>query len=119
MKSDEKLSLGQRIADRAMDAFFSWYFILSFVVTFTFWVVINSFKKLLHPFDPFPYILLNLALSFLAAIQAPLIGISQKRRDEKSAQIDEGDYNLDAETNTKIKELEQKITEIHEVITKK
>jgi uncharacterized membrane protein len=67
---DEQLSLGDRIADRMADVAGSWAFIVSFLAVLMFWIVLNSIQLLSHTFDPFPYILLNLVLSCVAAIQA-------------------------------------------------
>lgn len=94
----EKLSLGDRMADKLADIAGSWKFIIAFAVILFFWIYMNIslFKS---PFDPYPFILLNLVLSCIAAIQAPIIMMSQNRQEDKDRQRAENDYkvNLKAE----------------------
>ncbi len=80
---DEDLSFGQRIADKVAEFGGSWAFIISFSIFIIFWVIINVWILVARPFDPYPFILLNLFLSTLAAIQAPVIMMSQNRQEEK------------------------------------
>lgn len=77
---DENLSFGDKIADTVANLAGSWGFILSFVVILLLWIVINSVLLITPHFDPYPFILLNLALSCIAALQAPVIMMSQKRQ---------------------------------------
>jgi len=79
----ERLSLGDRMSDRLADTAGSWGFIGFFAVFMAFWIGINSVQFLFKPFDHYPYILLNLMLSCLAAIQAPVIMMSQNRQEAK------------------------------------
>ena len=79
----QKLTLGQRAADSVARFGGSWAFIITFTVVVIAWMVINSYFLLKKPFDPFPFILLNLVLSCLAAIQAPVILMSQNRQAER------------------------------------
>lgn len=80
-----------RISDRIAEIGGSWTFILSFVIVLFGWIIINSYILINKPFDPFPFILLNLVLSCLAAIQAPVILMAQNRaskRDQARAELD-------------------------------
>jgi hypothetical protein len=76
---DRQLTVGERLSDRIAEFGGSWRFIFSFSFVFLFWIVINSLALIWKPFDPFPFILLNLILSCLAAIQAPVIMMSAIR----------------------------------------
>ncbi len=80
---DRHLTFGQRLADRVAEFGGSWTFILAFGSVLVLWIGINSVALLRRPFDPYPYILLNLVLSCLAAIQAPIIMMSQNRQEAK------------------------------------
>ena len=108
---EDELGLGQRIADRVSGFVGSWGFILLFVALMTAWVVYNSFL-LLAPeniFDPYPYILLNLGLSTLAAVQAPFIMMSQNRQAEKDKIKVDANYEVSLKTDLEITRLHQKI----------
>ncbi|HIH38491.1 TPA: DUF1003 domain-containing protein [Candidatus Woesearchaeota archaeon] len=80
---DEHWTIGQRIADRVANFGGSWPFIILFVVFFIVWIALNIIILKKEPFDPFPFILLNLLLSCLASLQAPIIMMSQNRQAEK------------------------------------
>lgn len=80
---DEARSFGQRLADRVASFGGSWFFISIFGGVLLLWIVVNSQVLISRPFDPYPYILLNLVLSCLAAIQAPIIMMSQNRQEAK------------------------------------
>ena len=77
------LTFGQRLSDRLATLAGSWSFIMLFGAVMLMWIVINSAALLIRPFDPYPFILLNLALSCLAAIQAPIIMMSQGRQEAR------------------------------------
>ena len=77
---DEKLTIGQKLSDKMAVYGGSWRFIISFTVVLIIWISVNSYILLTKPFDPFPFILLNLVLSCIAAIQAPIIMMSQNRQ---------------------------------------
>jgi CRP/FNR family cyclic AMP-dependent transcriptional regulator len=96
-EQEENLTLGQRIADRVADFGGSWPFIILFSVIMTVWMVVNVAS--VANFDPYPFILLNLALSSVAALQAPIIMMSQNRQSTKDKLLAENDYqvNLKAE----------------------
>jgi uncharacterized membrane protein len=96
-EQEESLTFGQRIADRVAKFGGSWPFIIIFGVVMTFWMSINVIR--MASFDPYPFILLNLALSSVAALQAPIIMMSQNRQSTKDKLLAENDYqvNLKAE----------------------
>ena len=79
----QKLSFGQRAADAVAEFGGSWTFIIMFMVFLVIWMILNSYFLLKRPFDPYPFILLNLVLSCLAALQAPIILMSQNRQAER------------------------------------
>ena len=101
--ADERLTLGQKIADKVAAAMGSWRFIIIQASILAIWIVINTIQLLIKPFDPYPYILLNLALSFQAAFAAPFIMISQNRQAEKDRLMAESDYhcNVKGEEETR------------------
>ena len=105
----KKLKPGERIADKIAAYGGSWKFIITFAVILFIWIVINSTILLLKPFDPFPFILLNLVLSCLAAIQAPVIMMSQNRQEAKDRARSEHDYQINLKAELEIRNLHQKI----------
>ena len=105
----EKLKPGERIADKIATYGGSWKFIISFAIVLTIWIIINSVVLLLKPFDPYPFILLNLVLSCLAAIQAPVIMMSQNRQEAKDRARSEHDYQINLKAELEIRNLQQKI----------
>ncbi len=104
-----KLTVGQRIADKVADFGGSWKFIIIFLLTMFAWMVVNSYLLIKHPFDPYPYILLNLALSCLAAIQAPIIMMSQNRQEDKDRARSIQDYKINLKTELELRLLHQKM----------
>jgi uncharacterized membrane protein len=106
---EEKLKLGDRLADKIAAYGGSWKFIISFAIVLTIWIIINSVVLLLKPFDPYPFILLNLVLSCLAAIQAPVIMMSQNRQEAKDRARSEHDYQINLKAELEIRNLHQKI----------
>lgn len=106
---EEKLKLGDRLADKIAAYGGSWKFIITFAAILTIWIMINSVVLLLRPFDPFPFILLNLVLSCLAAIQAPVIMMSQNRQEAKDRARSEHDYQINLKAELEIRNLHQKI----------
>jgi uncharacterized membrane protein len=105
----EKLTLGQRVADRIAVFGGSWTFIISFFSFIVGWVGLNIFILASRPFDPYPFILLNLLLSCLAAIQAPIIMMSQNRQEQKDRQRSEHDYKINLKAELEIRLLHEKI----------
>ena len=107
----EKYTLGQRAADAIAKFAGSWAFIFSFTGVLILWMVANTLLAA-KAFDPFPFILLNLVLSCVAAIQAPLIMMSQNRQEEKDRRRAENDYKVNLKTEIMIEDLYDKINAI-------
>jgi len=103
------LTPAQRIADKIAGFGGSWTFILSFFLFLLLWMAINVFVLVKRPFDPFPFILLNLILSCLAAIQAPVIMMSQNRKEEKDRKRSQNDYKVNLKAELEIKLLHEKV----------
>jgi uncharacterized membrane protein len=103
------LTPGQRLADRIAAVGGSWRFITGFVVVLFVWISINSIALLSRPFDPYPYILLNLVLSCLAAIQAPVIMMSQNRQESRDRLHAMRDYQVNLKAELEIRHLHQKL----------
>jgi uncharacterized membrane protein len=92
----------------------SWRFISLFIAVMVIWIIINTIALLSKPFDPFPYILLNLVLSCLAAIQAPIIMMSQNRQEAKDRLRAEFDYRVNLKAELEIRQLHDKIDHLLE-----
>jgi len=109
--SDEKqiLTTGQRIADKVASFGGSWTFIISFGVFIFIWIFINIFWLINKGFDPYPFILLNLILSCLASLQAPVIMMSQNRQEEKDRDRSKKDYMINLKSELEIRTLHEKI----------
>lgn len=107
----EKYTVGQRAADRIAKFAGSWAFIFSFTAVLILWMVGNVLLAK-HAFDPYPFILLNLVLSCVAAIQAPLIMMSQNRQEEKDRRRAENDYKVNLKTEIMIEDLYDKVNAI-------
>ena len=103
------LTTGQKLADKIAIFGGSWTFIFTFFSFILFWMSINIWILATRPFDPFPFILLNLILSCLAAIQAPIIMMSQNRQEQKDRQRGEHDYKINLKAELEIKLLSEKI----------
>ena len=108
----EEESLGQRVADRVALFGGSWAFIGLFAATLFAWMLFNAEEQ--RPFDPYPFILLNLLLSCLAAIQAPIILMSQNRQSEKDRRHAQADYAVNLKSEVEILALHAKIDELRE-----
>lgn len=106
---ESELTFGQRIADKVATFSGSWIFIIAFFSFILIWMLINIWFLATKPFDPYPFILLNLLLSCLAAIQAPIIMMSQNRQDQKDRQRGEHDYKINLKAELEIKLLSEKI----------
>ena len=106
---DSKLTIGQRLSDRIAQFGGSWTFILLFACILVVWVVVNSVAIVLKPFDPYPYILLNLILSCLAAMQAPIIMMSQNRQEAKDRARAAHDYQVNLKAELEIRQVHQKL----------
>ena len=110
-KEKEKYTLGQRAADTIAKFAGSWAFIFSFAGVLILWMVVNAILAT-KAFDPYPFILLNLVLSCVAAIQAPLIMMSQNRQEEKDRHRAENDYKVNLKTEIMIEDLYDKVNSI-------
>ena len=110
-KEKEKYTIGQRAADTIAKFAGSWAFIFSFAGVLILWMVINAILAA-KAFDPYPFILLNLVLSCVAAIQAPLIMMSQNRQEAKDRRRAENDYKVNLKTEIMIEALYDKVNAI-------
>ena len=117
----EQLSFGQRLADKISSFGGSWTFIIIFLTVLVSWMAINSFFLVSpkEPFDPYPYILLNLMLSSIAALQAPIIMMSQNRNTAKDRLDITENYKVSLKTDLEITRLHQKIDELMKIISAK
>lgn len=104
-----KLSFGERLSDKIASFGGSWQFIIIFGGILFSWILLNSIVLLKKPFDPYPFILLNLVLSTLAALQAPIIMMSQNRQEAKDRSRSEHDYQINLKAELEIRTLHQKI----------
>lgn len=106
--TEDNLTYGQRLADRIASFGGSWTFILSFFFVLFCWICTNIYF-LSQPFDPYPFILLNLILSCLASLQAPVIMMSQNRQEEKDRERSKHDYQVNLKAELEIRMLHEKI----------
>jgi len=106
---ESQFTFGQRLSDTLARFGGSWTFILFFAAVLLAWVTVNSLSLLSRPFDPYPYILLNLVLSCLAAMQAPIIMMSQNRQEEKDRLRAMHDYQINLKAELEIRHLHEKI----------
>lgn len=102
-------SFGERAADRVAAFGGSWTFIIVFTAVLISWMTLNVIGLLAHPFDPYPFILLNLVLSSLAALQAPVIMMSQRRQETKDRLRAENDYRINLKAELEIRQLHEKL----------
>jgi CRP/FNR family cyclic AMP-dependent transcriptional regulator len=109
---EEKETIGERVADAVARFGGSWKFIISFSIVLATYILINSLLQ--KPWDPYPFILLNLFLSTLAAIQAPVIMMSQNRQDAKDRLRGELDYRVNLKAETEVAQVMRKLGEIQE-----
>lgn len=109
LNQKEAMRLGDRLSDNIAIFGGSWKFIISFFVILAVWILINSQMLLKKPFDPYPFILLNLILSCTAAIQAPIIMMSQNRQEKKDRIRSENDYKVNLKAEIEIRTLHEKV----------
>jgi uncharacterized membrane protein len=109
----EQLTFGQRVSDKLADVAGSWRFIFSFGLVLGGWVLLNT-VVLIHHWDKYPYILLNLFLSMLAAIQAPVIMMSQNRQEDRDRIRAENDYEVNLKAELEVQELNKKLDGLRE-----
>ena len=105
----EVLTRGQKISDKVARFGGSWRFIILFGIVLTAWVIFNAIAVGYFKFDPYPFILMNLILSCIAALQAPIIMMSQNREEEKDRMRSENDYLINLKAEMQIRSLNQKI----------
>lgn len=113
-----KESFGQRASDRLSSLAGSWTFVIGFTLLLLVWITVNTVLAA-KSFDPYPFILLNLVLSCVSAIQAPLIMMSQKRQDEKDRRRSENDYKINLKCEILLKNMHYKLDRIIECIDEK
>ena len=112
----QNITRGQKIADNIAKFVGSWYFIITFVILLISWMIYNQFSK--NSLDPYPFILLNLILSCLSALQAPIIMMSQNRQEQIDRQRNENDYKVNLKTEIIIQDLHNKLDIILEELEK-
>ncbi|MBM3171341.1 MAG: DUF1003 domain-containing protein [Bacteroidetes bacterium] len=106
---DAKLTLGQRVADKVASFGGSWTFIISFFLFIVLWIAVNILMLASNPFDRYPFILLNLLLSCLAAIQAPIIMMSQNRQESKDRARAKKDLEINLKAESEINMVNNKL----------
>jgi uncharacterized membrane protein len=116
VEEEDRLTFGQRIADKVASFGGSWTFIIIFGVILAIWVIFNSTALLAKHFDPYPYILLNLFLSMIASIQAPVIMMSQNRQSAKDRLKSDLDYEVNLKAELEVAHLHRKVDHIYERI---
>jgi len=112
LEFEQQLTFGERMADRIAEFGGSWRFVIGFLVIVVVWVVVNAVVLLWRPFDPYPFILLNLVLSCLAALQAPVILMSQNRQEAKDRLRGEHDYRVNLKAELEIRLLHTKLDQL-------
>ena len=106
---DKKLTFGEKLADKIANFGGSWTFIIIFIGLLIMWIILNSMHLLGKNFDPYPFILLNLILSCIAAIQAPVIMMSQNRMEAKDRLRAKNDYLVNLKAELEIRNLNERI----------
>lgn len=107
--NDNKISFAQRLSDKVASFGGSWKFIILFGIVLSAWIVFNTVSLIKYRFDPYPFILMNLILSCIAAMQAPIIMMSQNRQEEKDRQRAKQDYMINLKSELEIRLLHEKI----------
>jgi uncharacterized membrane protein len=106
---EKKLTFGERLSDHIAEFGGSWKFLITFGAVLLIWIAINGVILVTHAFDPYPFILLNLILSCLAAVQAPIIMMSQNRAEARDRLRAENDYKVNLKAELEIRHLHEKI----------
>lgn len=122
VESDDEATFGQKVSDKVADFGGSWIFIIGFMFFLFFWVILNTVFWHTKPVDPYPFIFLNLLLSCVAALQAPIIMMSQNRQEEKDRRRARSDYMINLKAEMEIRNLHDKIDlfqKTHEELIKK
>lgn len=113
MRNDKKpLNFGEKLSDKIAQFGGSWWFIITFVSFIFLWIITNLLLN--NPFDVYPFILLNLMLSCLAAVQAPLIMMSQNRQEAKDRKHNQENHALNRKAEKEIRELSKQIKSLHD-----
>lgn len=105
----ETISRGQKLSDKVARFGGSWWFIILFIVLLIAWITFNTVAVKFYKFDPYPFILMNLILSCVAALQAPIIMMSQNRQEEKDRKRSENDYLINLKAEMQIRSLHKKM----------
>lgn len=116
---DEPMTLGDQLADKIAIVGGSWTFIICFCLVMFVWITLNVCGAMEKPFDPYPFILLNLVLSCLAALQAPIIMMSQNRQAKKDRAEALADFETNVEAEKEIRNLHLKIDELMKMVKAK
>ena len=106
---ERRLTFGERLSDHIAEFGGSWKFLITFGAVLLIWIAINGVLLVTHAFDPYPFILLNLILSCLAAVQAPIIMMSQNRAEARDRLRAENDYKVNLKAELEIRHLHEKI----------
>jgi uncharacterized membrane protein len=106
---EEIMTKGQKISDKVASFGGSWKFIILFGVILFLWILFNTLTLKNLEFDPYPFILMNLILSCIAALQAPIIMMSQNRQEEKDRKRSENDYLINLKSELELRSLHQKV----------
>lgn len=109
VENDDDATFGQKISDKVADFGGSWTFIITFCAFLGFWIILNTFIWTTKPADPYPFIFLNLVLSCVAALQAPIIMMSQNRQEEKDRRRARSDFMINLKAEMEIRNLHDKI----------
>jgi uncharacterized membrane protein len=109
---ERQLRFGEWAADKLADFGGSWRFLFTFAAVLLVWIAVNSSALLTQPFDPYPYILLNLVLSCLAAVQAPVIMMSQNRQEAKDRLRSEYDYRVNLKAELEVRHIIAKLDQL-------
>ena len=113
-ENDAKMTFGDRVADKLSAVAGSWTFIICFCLFLLFWIVLNGVLMVNNAIDPYPFILLNLLLSCLAALQAPVIMMSQNREAKKDSIRNKNDYHTDLKSELILEDLYDQLDELQE-----
>ncbi len=113
----EAPSLGDRVADKVAEFGGSWTFILGFLGFLLFWTLLNALILSSNAFDPYPFIFLNLVLSMVAALQAPIIMMSQNRQAERDRMVVLRDFDVNLRAEVSIQQLHTKMDQFQEILS--
>jgi len=109
---DKPSTFGEKVSDKIAEFGGSWLFIISFFIFLMIWITLNI-VFFIHPFDPYPFILLNLCLSCLASVQAPIILMTANRQEARDRIRDEKEYIINQKAEMEIMQLHRKIDDIY------